>query len=49
AGDSLVWLAAERRAWLSGRFVSVTWDMQELEQKREEIVAGDLLKLRLTV
>ncbi|KAI0417932.1 NAD(P)-binding protein [Xylaria grammica] len=49
AGDSLVWLAAERRGWLSGRFVSVTWDMQELEQKREEIVAGDLLRLRLTV
>ncbi|KAI0404877.1 NAD(P)-binding protein [Xylaria palmicola] len=49
AGDSLVWLAAERREWLSGRFISVTWDMEELEQKREEIVGKDLLKLRLTV
>ncbi|KAK5629975.1 hypothetical protein RRF57_005690 [Xylaria bambusicola] len=48
-GDSLVWLAKERRSWLSGRFVSVTWDMQELEQKREEIIAKDLLKFRLTV
>ncbi|KAI0910740.1 NAD(P)-binding protein [Ustulina deusta] len=48
-GDSLVWLAKERREWLSGRFVSVTWDLQELEQKREEIVGKDLLKLRLTV
>ncbi|KAI8954786.1 NAD(P)-binding protein [Xylaria longipes] len=49
AGDTLVWLAKERREWLSGRFVSVTWDMQELEQKREEIVSKDLLKMRLTV
>ncbi|KAI1369400.1 NAD(P)-binding protein [Xylaria arbuscula] len=48
-GDSFVWLAKERRTWLSGRFVSVTWDMQELEQKREEIVAKDLLKFRLTL
>ncbi|KAI0966288.1 NAD(P)-binding protein [Xylaria arbuscula] len=48
-GDSMVWLAKERRGWLSGRFVSVTWDMAELEQKREEIVSMDLLKLRLTV
>ncbi|KAI0523815.1 NAD(P)-binding protein [Xylaria bambusicola] len=48
-GDSLVWLAKERRTWLSGRFVSVTWDMQELEQKKEEIIAKDLLKFRLTV
>ncbi|KAF2968943.1 hypothetical protein GQX73_g4609 [Xylaria multiplex] len=48
-GDSLVWLARERREWLSGRVVSVTWDMQELERKREEIVAKDLLKLRLAV
>ena len=48
-GDSLVWLAKEPRVWLSGRFVSVTWDMQELEQKREEIVAKDLLKFRLTL
>ncbi|KAI0818179.1 NAD(P)-binding protein [Xylaria sp. FL0064] len=48
-GDSMVWLAKERREWLSGRFVSVTWDMAELEQKREEIVSRDLLKLRLTL
>ncbi|KAI1422651.1 NAD(P)-binding protein [Xylaria sp. FL1777] len=48
-GDSLVWLSKEKRDWLSGRFVSVTWDMQELEQKREEIVSKDLLKLRLTL
>ncbi|KAH8158436.1 hypothetical protein CIB48_g9814 [Xylaria polymorpha] len=49
AGDTMVWLAKERREWLSGRFVSVTWDMRELEQKREEIVSKDLLKMRLTV
>ncbi|KAI8632266.1 NAD(P)-binding protein [Xylariaceae sp. FL1651] len=49
AGDTLVWLAKERREWLNGRFVSVTWDMQELEQRRDEIMSKDLLKFRLTV
>ncbi|KAI0547498.1 NAD(P)-binding protein [Xylaria curta] len=48
-GDTLVWLTKERRDWLSGRFVSVTWDMQELEQKQDEVVSKDLLKMRLTV
>ncbi|KAI0203968.1 NAD(P)-binding protein [Astrocystis sublimbata] len=48
-GDTLVWLTKERREWLNGRFVSVTWDMQELEQKRDEVLAKDLLKMRLTV
>ena len=49
AGDTLVWLARERRDWLSGRFVVATWDMQELEGMREEIMKRDLLKYRLTV
>ncbi|KAI0869381.1 hypothetical protein GGS24DRAFT_164787 [Hypoxylon argillaceum] len=33
-GDALAWLARERRGWLSGRFVSVTWDIRELEGRR---------------
>lgn len=49
AGDTIVWLTAERREWLAGRYVSVTWDMQELEGKREEIERGDLLKVRMAV
>ncbi|KAI2639916.1 NAD(P)-binding protein [Hypomontagnella submonticulosa] len=46
--DSIVWLAAEHRPWLSGRFINVKWDMQELDAKKDDIVKGDLLKFRLT-
>ncbi|KAK3697720.1 hypothetical protein LTR37_017302 [Vermiconidia calcicola] len=49
AGDSIVWLTAERREWLAGRYVSVTWDAEELLQKRDKIVKEDLLKVRLAV
>lgn len=47
AGDSIVWLGAERREWLGGRYVSCTWDMEELVGMREQIVGGDMLKLRM--
>lgn len=49
AADSVVWLTAERREWLAGRYVSVTWDMEELVKKRDEIEAKDLLKVRMLV
>ncbi|RHZ57451.1 hypothetical protein CDV55_104986 [Aspergillus turcosus] len=49
AGDAMSWLTQERREWLGGRYVSVTWDMEELLQKREEIVREDKLKMRLVV
>jgi NAD(P)-dependent dehydrogenase (short-subunit alcohol dehydrogenase family) len=49
AGDSLVWLGSERREWLGGRYVSVCWDMEELSKNKEEVVKGDLLKMRLAV
>ncbi|KAI1375880.1 NAD(P)-binding protein [Hypoxylon crocopeplum] len=47
-GDSLAWLAKEHRPWLSGRYISANWDMEELVAKKDEIVKGDLLKFRLT-
>ncbi|KAI1463327.1 putative oxidoreductase [Daldinia caldariorum] len=47
--DALTWLGAERRPWLSGRFVNAKWDMRELEAKKDEIVKRDLLKFRLTI
>jgi hypothetical protein len=47
--DTIVWLAAEKRAWLAGRYVNVTWDMVELEEKRKAIVEGDRLKVKLDV
>jgi len=47
AGDTIVWLAAERREWLGGRYVSCPWDMEELIAMEEEIVKDDKLKLRM--
>lgn len=49
AADTVTWLTAERREWLGGRFVSVNWDMEELVSRREEIVGGEKLKLRLSM
>ncbi|KAK4542411.1 hypothetical protein LTR36_006868 [Oleoguttula mirabilis] len=49
AADTVVFLTAERREWLGGRYVSATWDMEELLGKREKIEENDLLKMKLTV
>lgn len=48
-GDSLVWLTKQRREWLAGRYVSVNWDVEELEKKREVVEQAELLKVRLAV
>lgn len=45
--DTMVFLTQEKRDWLAGRFVSCAWDMPELLAKRDEIVKGDKLKLKL--
>lgn len=47
AGDTIAWLASQRREWLQSRYVSVSWDMPEFEKKREEIEKNDLLKVRM--
>ncbi|OJJ67715.1 hypothetical protein ASPBRDRAFT_47751 [Aspergillus brasiliensis CBS 101740] len=47
AGDTIAWLAAERREWLGGRYVSCPWGMEELMKKKDEIVGNDSLKLRM--
>ena len=49
SADTLVYLTKERREWLAGRYVSVAWDMEEFLGKKEDIVARDLLKVRLRV
>ncbi|KAF5678560.1 3-oxoacyl-reductase [Fusarium denticulatum] len=49
AGDTIAWLASERRDWLGGRYVSCPWDMEELLAKKDEIVKEDKLKLRMAV
>ncbi|KAI1448466.1 hypothetical protein ABKA04_000918 [Annulohypoxylon sp. FPYF3050] len=47
-GNCVVWLTAEKRPWLNGRFVNSKWDMEELEAKKDDIVKQDLLKFRMT-
>ncbi|GIZ46158.1 hypothetical protein CKM354_000929700 [Cercospora kikuchii] len=50
AGAWLVWLVGgERKEWLNGRYLDVTWDVEELEKRKDEIVERDLLKMRLMI
>jgi len=49
AGDTICWLTSERREWLAGRYLSCNFDMKEFLAKKDEIEAGDLLKIRMTV
>ena len=48
-GGWCTWLTRERREWLSGRYVSVNWDVVELERMKDRIVEQDLLKMRMAV
>ncbi|KAM0546271.1 hypothetical protein ACHAPJ_010954 [Fusarium lateritium] len=48
AGDTIVWLGADRKEWLGGRYISCVWDMEEVMQKKDEIISEDKLKLRMT-
>lgn len=49
AADTIVWLSRERRDWLSGRFATVGWDMEELEQKKQDILQRNLFKFRVVI
>ena len=49
AADTIVFLVSERREWLRGRYISCTWDMPELCDKKEEIVREDKLKITLAL
>jgi hypothetical protein len=42
-------LTAEPRKWLGGRYVAAPWDVNALEKKKDEIVEGDKLKVKLVV
>lgn len=48
---SLVVLSGERREWLNGRYVNLTWNLEEFTsvENREEIVGGDKFKVRIVV
>ncbi|CAK7213103.1 hypothetical protein SCUCBS95973_001687 [Sporothrix curviconia] len=49
AADVIVFLTEKRRPWLAARYLSATWDVEELLSKEDEIVAGDKLKVRMIV
>lgn len=47
--DTLVWLTAEKRQWLAGRYISSAWDMEQLAKKKAKITEDDLLRVRMDV
>ncbi|KIX05598.1 uncharacterized protein Z518_06470 [Rhinocladiella mackenziei CBS 650.93] len=49
AGDTIAFLTQKRRQWLTGRYISCTWDMEELLGREDEIQQGDKLKVRLNL
>ncbi|KAJ4300964.1 hypothetical protein N0V90_003053 [Kalmusia sp. IMI 367209] len=48
-GGVCVWLSAAERKWLSGRYVAAPWDVERLEEMRDEIVEGDKLKAKIVL
>ncbi|KAK4495429.1 hypothetical protein PRZ48_013760 [Zasmidium cellare] len=48
-GAFLVWLLRERPEWLSGRYLSANWDVEELVGRKGEIVERDMLRMRMVV
>ncbi|KAF2714826.1 NAD(P)-binding protein [Pleomassaria siparia CBS 279.74] len=48
-GAFLVWICKEKRMWLNGRLVCATWDVDELEAKKDHVEEQDLLKWRFRV
>ncbi|KAF7547015.1 hypothetical protein G7Z17_g8026 [Cylindrodendrum hubeiense] len=47
--DTIVFLTEKRREWLAARYLSATWDVEELLSKEEEITKGDKLKVRMVI
>lgn len=40
-----MWIATDAAKFLSGRFISANWDMDDLAKRKEEILAGNDLKM----
>ena len=49
AAHTILWLVKERRDWLAGRYVDSGWDVEALLAKKQEIVDGDKLKVRMVI
>lgn len=48
-GGFLTWLTKEKRPWLSGRYLSSNWDVEQLEARKDEIAEKDLLTFKMAV
>lgn len=48
-GAVCVWIARTRPEYLSGRFASANWDVDELNSMKDDIVKHDKLKFRMVV
>jgi NAD(P)-dependent dehydrogenase (short-subunit alcohol dehydrogenase family) len=48
-GDSITWLTQKRLDWLSGRFISLRWNLPEMVSRQEEIVKGDKFKITMRI
>lgn len=49
AADAIVYYTKERRDWLAGRYICAPWDVDEFIAKKQEIVDGDKLKVRMVI
>lgn len=49
AAHTLLWLVKERRDWLAGRYISCVWDMEEFLSKKDEVIEGDKLKVKMVI
>ncbi len=47
AASFVVWLCSGKADWAGGRYLSATWDVEELSARKEEILRDDLLVNRL--
>lgn len=47
--DTITFLTQQRQEWLAGNYLSCSWDMPELLARKEEVVQGNKLKVRMQV
>jgi hypothetical protein len=47
AAGFAVWLCSGKADWAKGRYLSATWDVDELSTMQEDILRNDLLVSRL--
>jgi NAD(P)-dependent dehydrogenase (short-subunit alcohol dehydrogenase family) len=47
-GGTVVWLASEKAKFLTGRTICANWSVDDLVERKDEIVAGNLLTIGLT-